>query len=152
MPSPSEYGEEYVTPNIFRGMLKESKEPSLLGNLYDLEGRLEQANLPEEYSFEEMNYPLGGSDAADYDINILDIIEQRNLLNFLVDKSQKSPTGDISARMPKEEVDEALGALNKLSHIIATSKVYSEADRKKQKDIAKKELDALKKQFPKEFD
>ena len=121
--SPSEYGEKYVDPWIFRDMIKSSKELSLLGNLYDLEGRIEGANLPEEYSFEEMNYPLGSSGAADYDINIMDVLDQRNILNFLVDKMEKSTNifrGEEYGADPKD-VDKSLEALNKLNYMIDAS-------------------------------
>ena len=153
--SPSEYGEKYVDPWIFRDMIKSSKELSpIFGNIYDLEGRIEKADLPEKYSFEEMNYPLGSSSAADYDINIMDVLDQRNMLDFLVDKMQKSTSSFRSEEYgaKPEDVNKSLEALSKLKYMIDASLQSSKSDIKKRKDVSKKELDILRKQFPGEFD
>ena len=152
---PSEYDEKYVDPWIFRDMIKSSKELSpIFGNIYDLEGRIEKADLPEKYSFEEMNYPLGSSSAADYDINIMDVLDQRNMLDFLVDKMQKSTSSFRSEEYgaKPEDVNKSLEALSKLKYMIDASLQSSKSDIKKRKDVSKKELDILRKQFPGEFD
>ena len=117
---PSDYEDKPVYPWLFEHMLESSREPSLTGKIYDLKGRLGQANLPKNYSFKEMKYPLGSMGAADYDINIMDILDQRNLLKFLTDKTQQSSNIFQKSEygIKKKDIDKLLGSLDKLSYMI----------------------------------
>ena len=105
-----------------RDMVKRSKEPGMpfqIGGLYDLEGRLKEAGLPKKYSFDEMNYPLGSPGAADWNINIMDVLDQRDIANFLTDKGQQS--ANLTEGVKREDMDKTLGALDKLNYMIGHS-------------------------------
>ena len=58
--------------------------------------------------------------AADYDINIMDILDQRNLLKFLTDKTQQSSNIFQKSEygIKKKDIDKLLGSLDKLSYMI----------------------------------
>ena len=75
-------------------MLEESRTPSwLTGDIYNLEGRINQANIPTGYSLRDMDAPYPSDarfihnlnmdnfgSATDNEVNILDLLQQQKII------------------------------------------------------------------------
>ena len=102
---------------------------------YDLDKRIEEANIQREFSKEELNAPSLQSPyrgfsspesyhAKDEKINILDIMQQKNILHSLIKEMNESRNifgkGDIMGEDPKI-VNDLFEQISKMSSMIETS-------------------------------
>ena len=120
---------------------------------YDIEGRFSEADVPSEYSFDEMNRPLGVSGTAGPEINVQDILQQQTILSMKIDKMHgtQSIFGSDYLGTAAPELNEVLNAMHKLNYMIDISLDWSQEDTDKQRNIMIDNLLDLYKKFPREF-
>lgn len=145
--------ELYGEKSILGSMVKDASNMDILGNTYDLAGRIQQANIPSNYSFGEMNSPLGASGSAGPELNIQDIIQQRNILNDLVGKMSKTTNVFNKEHMGVDTgvLDSVLNAANKLQYMTNETLNWSEEDTDAERNTMIENILNLYKKTPGEF-
>ena len=146
--------------NVLKDMAEHSEvdpnSPHALERLkgkYDIEGRLQEADVPSGYSFDEMNRPLGVSGSGGPTIDIQDILQQRNILQMDIEKMNKSQNifGSDYQGTKTEDLNKVLNSMYKLSHMIDMAMDWSEEDTAREKNIMIEQVLDLYKRFPGEF-
>ena len=120
---------------------------------YDIKGRLDQANLPSGYSFRDIDRPLGVPGTGGSEINIQDILQQRDIVRIDINNMNRNQSiyNEDYQGTGTSDLNKVLNSMHKLNYMINTSMDWSEEDTKREQEIMKKEVLEMYNKFPGEF-
>tara|TARA_Y100000593_G_scaffold55435_1_gene103787 strand:+ start:206 stop:943 length:738 start_codon:yes stop_codon:yes gene_type:complete len=170
------YSEDQYDPTFINQMLEESRTPSwLTGDIYNLEGRINQANIPTSYSLRDMDAPYPSDSrfihnlnmdnfgsATDNVINILDLLQQQKIIADAINQTTAGsnlfniPRGHPKVKaepqsVESDDLDNVLRQIAKMDAMVDAASNWPDEDM--QRELNEMKVDYLQKhkQYPIEF-
>jgi len=146
--------------NVLTQMVEHSEidpdSPDILDKVkgkYDIKGRFDQANLPSGYSFRDMDRPLGVPGTGGSEINIQDILQQRDIVRTDINNMNRNQSiyNEDYQGTDTPSLNKVLNSMHKLNYMIHTSMDWSEEDTKREQEVMKEEVLEMYNKFPDEF-